>query len=501
MSHTDQESGIFASTPRSRVEDAGPVRQLNVTDSGFLYLDAPNAPTALGMVLTYLPVPGEDADTRFDRLKSHFARSVNSLPGYHRAIVRAPFDVDNAWFVDGVDLDLNHHVRRHTLPAPGNSAQRGDAYADLFSKPMDLERPLWEIHVFDNLNAVEGLPENSFAVIYKFHHASFDGGTVHRLIEQLHSTSPERDTSIPPHYESIATPHSPSVGSALRSSAVRHARLVFAAGRLIASRVAERTARRPHSDKADADRKRALPVPRKTPFNNVDAASKRHFAYISLDFNDIRQIRKCLPGMTVNDVYHAVVGGSVRRYLAERGALPMESLVTICTVSTRSEENRDAGGNDATAMRLPLGTNEPDPLRRLQIIHDASIAAKAKVKTAVEARTSGVDLSPLIPAPLVASTLSLMRLARFTAWMPAKFNMFTVNVPGPGQTLYLDGAELVDFAGAPPIIAGAGLVVKATSYNNAFTIAVHASVDAVPDIDVLLNYMKDSFAELRDSVK
>jgi hypothetical protein len=62
--------------------------------------------------------------------------------------------------------------------------------------------------------------------------------------------------------------------------------------------------------------------------------------------------------------------------------------------------------------------------------------------------------------------------------------------------LYLDGAELVDFAGAPPIILGAGLMVKATSYNNALKIAVHASVDAVPDINVLLNYMKDSFAEL-----
>lgn len=501
MRNVGHNANNLVTTPRQRSEALGPVRQLSATDSMLLYMDAPKAPLALGLLLIYAPVPDEDADARYGRLLQHFERCVNSLPGFRRATVRAPLDLDNAWFVDGVDLDLTHHVRRHTLPSPGSAVELGEAYAELFSHSMDLERPLWEIHVFDGVNAVDGLPKDSFAVIYKFHHSSFDGGTVHRLVEELHSTSPARDNSVPPPYQAIATPRPPSVAKAIRGGAARHARFAAAVGRLIASRVSGRSAKRGAEKSVEENVEPASSVPR-TIFNNIDMATRRHFAYVSLDFDDIRKVRKAVPGMTVNDVYHAVVGGALRRYLTERDALPSESLVTLCTVSTRAEEDKEAAGNDATGMRLSLGTNEPDPLRRLQIIHDAAIAAKAKIKPTGEAhRSSGDDLTSVVPAALVAGAISLMRLVRLISWMPAKFNVITVNIPGPAQTLYLDGAELVDFAGAPPVMFGAGLMIKATSYNNALKVALHASVEAVPDINVLLTHMRASLTELLEAAK
>ena len=44
--------------------------------------------------------------------------------------------------------------------------------ARLHSRPLDMQRPPWEMYVVEGLDNIEGIPEGAFALISKYHHAA-----------------------------------------------------------------------------------------------------------------------------------------------------------------------------------------------------------------------------------------------------------------------------------------------------------------------------------------
>src|SRR5690606_22371162 len=69
--------------------------------------------------------------------------------------------------VDKVDLD--YHLRHSALPYPGGERELGVLVSRLHSNPMDMDRPLWEVHL------IEGLHDGRFALYAKLHHSLADG--------------------------------------------------------------------------------------------------------------------------------------------------------------------------------------------------------------------------------------------------------------------------------------------------------------------------------------
>src|SRR4029453_9495831 len=72
-------------------------------------------------------------------------------------------------WVDDADFDLDYHVRRSALPAPGSEEQLRALVGRLLGRRLDRSRPLWEVYL------VEGLADGRFAVVTKTHHAMVDG--------------------------------------------------------------------------------------------------------------------------------------------------------------------------------------------------------------------------------------------------------------------------------------------------------------------------------------
>ena len=72
-------------------------------------------------------------------------------------------------WVDDPGFELDYHVRRSALPAPGSDAQLRELVGRLMSRQLDRARPLWEIYL------VEGLSDDRFAIVTKIHHAMVDG--------------------------------------------------------------------------------------------------------------------------------------------------------------------------------------------------------------------------------------------------------------------------------------------------------------------------------------
>ena len=61
----------------------------------------------------------------------------------------------------------------------------------LQSRQLDRARPLWEMYVIEGLDSFLDLPEGSFALLTKTHHAALDLQHDGELITRLHDLSPE----------------------------------------------------------------------------------------------------------------------------------------------------------------------------------------------------------------------------------------------------------------------------------------------------------------------
>jgi len=109
-------------------------------------------------------------------------------------------------------FDLDHHVRRAALPAPGGASELLEWAGDFYSHRLDRARPLWKIVI------LEGLAGDRWALAIKTHHCLVDG------VGSIDAGSILLDTS-----KHVATEHAQPVGR----QAVAQARECAARGFLL----------------------------------------------------------------------------------------------------------------------------------------------------------------------------------------------------------------------------------------------------------------------------
>src|SRR5579863_7181358 len=149
------------------------------------------------------------------------------------------------WVVDP-DFDLDYHLRRVALPAPGTLRQLLDLAEVVLQSPLDVTRALWEA-VY-----VEGLDGGRAALLTKLSHAVTDGLGGIALFEQVYDT--ERDPAprpMPP----VPIPRDVTGTDLLRDSLRQLPSTAAATGiRLLVRAVgdAERLVRAPGSTVAEA---------------------------------------------------------------------------------------------------------------------------------------------------------------------------------------------------------------------------------------------------------
>lgn len=117
----------------------------------------------------------------------------------------------------------------------------------------------------------------------------------------------------------------------------------------------------------------SLVAPR-TPFN-ATITPHRRFAYGSVPLDDIKALKNAC-GATLNDVVMAVCAGGLRTWLERHDALPDGPLMAMIPVSVRTGREAERWSNRVSAIFAALPTNEPDPVRRVTLVHDAMAQAK-----------------------------------------------------------------------------------------------------------------------------
>jgi diacylglycerol O-acyltransferase / wax synthase len=167
-----------------------------------------------------------------------------------------------------------------------------------------------------------------------------------------------------------------------------------------------------------------------TPFN-VEITGSRRFVAQSYSLERIKRIG-AVAEATVNDVTLALCASALRQYLEVHDALPGKALTAMVPVSLHGETSK--GGNQVGIILASLATDVADPVERLATIVASTSAAKKRLKamSRVEKMAhAAMSLAPMLPGALTGGSLK----------RPV-FNVVISNVPGPQETLYLNGARL-----------------------------------------------------------
>jgi diacylglycerol O-acyltransferase len=457
---------------------------LSGMDAAFLYLETPEQPqhVTLTAVLDPASTPG---GVTFEQVRAHIARRLHRVPPLTRRLVTIPLGLHHPHWIDDLDLDLDHHVRRVELAPPGDDRQLAAVVAQISAVPLDRDRPLWEMWI------IEGLSGDRFALIAKLHHATLDGVAGVEQMIAFFDLEPVVESGPPPAH--AAPEPDPSNVELVTYAAVSRARSLLRTVPLVARTVGSVRAVRSARAVPGVDAGGTPLVTPHTPLNDSLTAARR-VAFARLPLDEVKTIKAAVDGATVNDVILAVCAGALRRYLSDRGDLPDDPLVAACPVDVRTDDQRGRSDNRVSAMFTRLPTDVADPLARLAAAHRASRAAKdehALFDADVLQRWTEV-LDPNLASWLIDlySRTGAARRHR------PPVNLVVSNVAGPPFPLYLAGAELVRAYPLGQLIEGIGLNITVMSYRDAIDVGFLAAGDLVPDVDDLARAVPDAFAEL-----
>ncbi len=455
-------------------------KKLSVFDAFFLAAETREAMMHVGGLLIFSP-PADAHPQLLRHLADELRDSVAvyapwNLRLWTPELLKNPLQ---AW-VEEPQVDLEYHVRRSALPAPGDERELGILVSRLHSIPIDFHRPPWEVHF------IEGLEGGRFAMYFKIHHALVDGYTSMKLLARSLAHDPDdRDTPMffarPPRARSITAEVEADPAPTLERvlEAVR--------GQLSATREAGRAIMNVVRAQRAGDRTLVGPMGAPKTLINRRISRNRRFATQQYPIDRLRALARA-GGGTINDVALAVCGGALRRYLHERGGLPTEPLTAMLPVNVRPKDD-PGGGNAVGAILCSLATDVDEPAARLAAVMAST--RRAKEQLAGLSRSAIMQYSAALMAPLV-----MQQVPTAASWMRPAFNVVVSNVPGPEQPLYFRGCRLDALYPVSIPYHGQGLNITINGYAGTINVGFTGCRDAVPSLQKLAVYSGEEVAAL-----
>ena len=145
------------------------MRQLTSLDATFLSIESPTVVGHVCGLAVLDPSTTKSGSLTLEDTRALFEKRMHLLPPFRWRLVQVPFDLDNPYWVEDPDFDIEFHVRELALPAPGDDKQLAEQVARIASRPLDRTRPLWEYYL------IHGLEGGRAAQLTKMHHAAIDG--------------------------------------------------------------------------------------------------------------------------------------------------------------------------------------------------------------------------------------------------------------------------------------------------------------------------------------
>src|SRR6266511_1743855 len=443
------------------------MQRLEGMDASFVYLETPAAPMQVAMTCVFDPSTAPDGYS-FAKVRELVENRLHLVPPFRRRLVGMPGLLHRPGWIEDPDFNLDLHLRRVRLPAPGGIGELEQFTTKVRSRPLAPSRPPWEMHV------VEGLADGMVGAVTKMHHAAIDGVSGAELTANRVDLEPDPPAVAAPRRS--WTPEPPPSRLALARGAAREMlRQPVVAGSVLArtARAALRLLR--HNRQPET-------TPPPGPFSaprtccNGPLTERRHVAFTQIGLDDVQRIKDAA-GVTVNDVVLAVCAGALRGHLDDHGQLPDRPLVAAVPVSVRTENEQATMGNQLTAMLVELATTIENPMSRLQAPAASTRAAKAQ--NSVLGPETIPQLAGLTPPALLAAMGALDSRFHVLGRIPPACNLIVSNFTGPPFPLYCAGAHMVAAYPMGPLGIGTALNVTVQSYLDTLWFGIVTCPDVV----------------------
>jgi diacylglycerol O-acyltransferase len=135
------------------------MRQLSRHDAGFLYADTVHANANVTLLHIYDQSTAPAGKVRFKTILAHIESRLGAAPVFRRRLMQVPLGLDRPYWTDDEHFDLEYHVRHIALPKPGDWRQFCIQVSRIHARPLDLNRPLWEIYVIEGLDSFLTCPK------------------------------------------------------------------------------------------------------------------------------------------------------------------------------------------------------------------------------------------------------------------------------------------------------------------------------------------------------
>ena len=451
------------------------MKALSPTDSAFLWMETRNQPMHVAGLNIYTPPPGAGPDF-IPKMLAEWGQHIRAQTPFNlRPVLRM-----GLWhWQEDKDFELDYHLRHVALPQPGRIRELLAMVSRVHGNLLDRNRPLWEAYV------IEGLPGGRFATYIKMHHALVDGVSGARMMASaLAQTAKEQK---PPLWDQTYG-RAPDTRSAKAAPGLMEQfQSAVLAGKQILPGIASGlwdVVRPVTSQDAAALPFQAPP----TPFN-VEISGSRRFASQSYPIARLKAIGQAASA-TINDVTLAICAGALREYLLVQNKLPAKPLVAMVPVSLHGETSE--GGNQVSLLLANLATHMADPRKRLQRIVASTAQAKQRLMAMPRLQKMAYGMSSVSPLGPGMVTGSAKKYP--------PFNLVISNVPGPKESLYLNGAHLDEVYPVSIPTHYLALNITISGYRDTLGFGYIACRRSVPALQRMLDYTDNAIRELESAL-
>jgi len=454
--------------------------RISITDYAFLLTETADSPRHVGSLQIFRPPEGYEGDFIGDLVEELRAHKVEE-PFNQR--LKVSLTGRPQWVPDH-NFDLDYHVRRSALPAPGSRRQLADLASRLHAFMLDREHPLWELHF------VEGLDDGCFAVYTKIHHAYCDGATLVRMaISSLNTDADSRlvrafwemgKSESAGHPERDIRAAITGIGGGLKSMLVMSKELTGIAGKMALDRL--------------GFAKSPLEVPFTAPRTalNGHITRSRRIAGSSLEIDRLKAVARST-GTTLNDVVVTICDISLRRYLARYAELPRSPLVAQLPVNLR-RQGETSSTNILGIIPVRLAGVSRNPLKRLREVHRST----AEMKDALFALSRETVMAYTL---LIQGAAVVGDILHVSAFAPPAGNILISNLPGSPVKLYFRGARLEEIFPISTIPPDMVMNITVFSYADKLFFGMIAGYEAMPHLPELRTYLHEALAALEHEVE
>lgn len=427
--------------------------QLPSADAAWLHMDSNLNPMVVNAVI-WFDEPLELAGVR-EILER---RLVGEFPRFSQRVTeplgRSPR------FEDDPEFDVDQHLHRLAIPAPGDRATLEELVSDLITPPLDPTRPLWHVYL------LEGFGEGC-ALLFRIHHCIADGIALARVMLSLTDEEPDAAIAAP------APPPSPRPpGAGLLSAGRRVVGALAHEGMetLLHPSHAAGLAATAGQDAGTLAKLLTAPADRRTVLNAPLHGTRRVAWSKPFRLDRVKRAGR-RSSATINDVLVTALTGALHRYLTERDSATDDLRVMVpFNLRPLDQPLPRTLGNDfgLILLSLPVGlVDSGERLREVKMRMDA-------IKNSHEGPIAYGMLSAIGMTPPVVED-------RLIGFFTDKASAVVTNVPGPRSEVYFAGSPVLGVLVWAPCSGSIGMTVSIFSYAGKVTVGFMTDTGLVPD--------------------